>query len=129
MGKEMRRRVAFLHPELGLGGAERLVIDAALELVAAGHTVHVYTTFHDPEQCIEETRGRAGGFKVSVAGNWFPSNVAGKCQALCTYIRCILAALYMAWLGWTGKVRRGASCMHYPEFAFASRKFKAPLLL
>ncbi len=31
--------VAFIHPDLGLGGAERLVVDAALELSARGHAV------------------------------------------------------------------------------------------
>jgi hypothetical protein len=31
--------VAFCHPDLGLGGAERLVVDAACELAAAGHSV------------------------------------------------------------------------------------------
>ena len=31
--------IAFIHPDLGLGGAERLVVDAALELSARGHAV------------------------------------------------------------------------------------------
>lgn len=29
-------RVVFLHPDLGLGGAERLVVDAALALISKG---------------------------------------------------------------------------------------------
>ena len=32
-------RIAFCHPDLGLGGAERLVVDAACELCEHGHTV------------------------------------------------------------------------------------------
>ena len=32
-------RIAFCHPDLGLGGAERLVVDAACELCNHGHTV------------------------------------------------------------------------------------------
>ena len=34
-----RLRIAFCHPDLGLGGAERLVVDAACELCNHGHTV------------------------------------------------------------------------------------------
>lgn len=46
-----RLRIAFLHPDLGLGGAERLVVDAATELAAHGHNVDVYTAYYDPNRC------------------------------------------------------------------------------
>ena len=49
-------RVLFLHPDLGIGGAERLVCDAALALKAKGHKVSFFTTYHDPEHCFPETR-------------------------------------------------------------------------
>ena len=78
-------RIAFLHPDLGIGelfihiqrvilshstqpdthlclyfscigGAERLVVDAALCLQRFGHTVHMYTSHHDKNHCFEETR-------------------------------------------------------------------------
>ena len=32
-------RVVFVHPDLGIGGAERLVVDAALALQQRGHKV------------------------------------------------------------------------------------------
>ena len=32
-------RVVFLHPDLGIGGAERLVVDGALALQTKGHQV------------------------------------------------------------------------------------------
>ncbi|KAL4443057.1 hypothetical protein ABPG77_008548 [Micractinium sp. CCAP 211/92] len=91
-------RVAFLHPDLGLGGAERLIVDAAVELAGHGHTVDVYTAFHDPKRCFEETVD--GPFSVTVAGGWFPRAIAGRAHALCAYIRCALCALYIAWLCW-----------------------------
>jgi len=72
--------VAFLHPDLGLGGAERLVVDAAAELAARGHTVHMYTAYYDPQRCFEETR--SGAFSVTVAGGWFPRAVLGRLIAL-----------------------------------------------
>jgi len=38
------------------GGAERLVVDAALGLQKLGHSVDIYTSHHDPSHCFEETR-------------------------------------------------------------------------
>ena len=38
------------------GGAERLVVDAALGLQALGHSVDLYTSHHDPNHCFEETK-------------------------------------------------------------------------
>jgi hypothetical protein len=114
-------RVAFLHPDLGLGGAERLVVDAALELVSRGHTVDIYTAYHDPQRCFEETRGGKGGFGVNVAGDWWPRHIAGRFLALCAYIRCILVALYIAWLSVSGKVSsRQRACLHVNSFSFFS---------
>ena len=42
-----------------LGGAERLVVDAALGLQQLGHEVDIYTSHHDPNHCFEETRDGA----------------------------------------------------------------------
>lgn len=39
-----------------LGGAERLVVDAALGLQSLGHAVDIYTSHHDPNHCFDETR-------------------------------------------------------------------------
>jgi hypothetical protein len=49
-------RIAFLHPDLGIGGAERLVVDAALALQQCGHEVSFYTAHHDKAHCFPETR-------------------------------------------------------------------------
>jgi alpha-1,3/alpha-1,6-mannosyltransferase len=42
-GEARRLRIGFIHPVLGLGGAERLVVDAALELRARGHHAAILT--------------------------------------------------------------------------------------
>lgn len=42
------------------GGAERLIVDAAVELASHGHNVHIFTAHHDKNRCFEETR--AGKF-------------------------------------------------------------------
>ena len=51
----MKKKIVFLHPDLGIGGAERLVVDAALALKSRGHSVHFVTNHHDPNHCFEET--------------------------------------------------------------------------
>lgn len=38
-----------------IGGAERLIVDAAVELASHGHKVHVFTAHHDKNRCFEET--------------------------------------------------------------------------
>ena len=86
-------RVVFLHPDLGIGGAERLVCDAALALKSKGHHVSFLTTYHDPDHCFPETRD--GTFPVSVAANWFPRSIFGQFRALCMYIRMIIGRIQM----------------------------------
>ena len=48
-------RIAFVHPDLGIGGAERLVVDAAMGLKKLGHKVDIFTSHHDIHHCFEET--------------------------------------------------------------------------
>ena len=66
-----RKRIVFLHPDLGIGGAERLVVDAALALKSRGHIVQFVTNHHDPSHCFEETNTQ---FNVTVVGDWLPRN-------------------------------------------------------
>lgn len=37
------------------GGAERLIVDAVVELKSRGHDVQLYTAHHDPKRCFRET--------------------------------------------------------------------------
>jgi alpha-1,3/alpha-1,6-mannosyltransferase len=53
---EKKQNIAFFHPDLGIGGAERLVIDAAVGLQNRGHTVTIFTSHCDPKHCFEEAR-------------------------------------------------------------------------
>jgi alpha-1,3/alpha-1,6-mannosyltransferase len=50
------KNIVFVHPDLGIGGAERLVIDAAVGLQSAGHKVTVLTSYRDTNHCFEEAR-------------------------------------------------------------------------
>lgn len=50
------QNVVFFHPDLGIGGAERLIIDAAVGLQDLGHKVVIYTGHCDPIHCFDEAR-------------------------------------------------------------------------
>lgn len=65
-------RVLFLHPDLGIGGAERLVCDAAKALKSKGHKVSFFTTYHDPNHCFPETRdGTFPGTSLNLLDMYF----------------------------------------------------------
>ncbi|KAM9642597.1 alpha-1,3/1,6-mannosyltransferase ALG2 isoform 1-T1 [Trichechus inunguis] len=85
--------VLFLHPDLGVGGAERLVLDAALALRARGCDVQIWTAHYDPGHCFAESRE----LPVHCAGDWLPRSLGwgGRGAALCAYVRMIYLALYV----------------------------------
>ena len=85
--------IVFVHPDLGIGGAERAVIDAALTLKTENHKVEILTAHHDPSHCFEETRD--GSLDVTAVGDWLPRSIFGRCYALCAYIRMIYVAAYL----------------------------------
>lgn len=51
-----QKTIVFLHPDLGIGGAERLVVDAAVGLQQRGHKVVIFTSHCDPSHCFDEAR-------------------------------------------------------------------------
>ena len=50
------RNVVFVHPDLGIGGAERLVIDAAVGLQCKGHKITILTSHCDSSHCFDEAK-------------------------------------------------------------------------
>lgn len=95
---EKNLRIGFLHPDLGItyflfqfqmhkgiGGAEQLVINLAISLKNKGHSVKLYTPYHDKAHCFKETID--GTLEVEVRGNIFPRTIFGRCVALCAWIR------------------------------------------
>jgi alpha-1,3/alpha-1,6-mannosyltransferase len=78
-------RIGVLHPDLGIGGAERLVIDAATQLQAAGHHVTLFTTHHDQSHCFEETRD--GTLTVRIHGDFLPRQTGGRLLAWWAIVR------------------------------------------
>lgn len=49
-------KVIIVHPDLGIGGAERLIVDAAVALKEGENDVIIYTSHHDANHCFPETK-------------------------------------------------------------------------
>lgn len=92
-----RPSVLFLHPDLGVGGAERLVLDAALALQARGCRVRIWTAHYDPAHCFSDSRD----VPVRCAGDWLPRSLGWgrRGAAVCAYVRMVYLALYVLFLG------------------------------
>lgn len=60
MAPEKKKNILFFHPDLGIGGAERLIIDAAVGLQNRGHKVVIFTSHCDPKHCFDEARDGTG---------------------------------------------------------------------
>jgi alpha-1,3/alpha-1,6-mannosyltransferase len=86
--------VVMLHPDLGLGGAERLVVDAAVGLTQRGHVVRMVTNYHNAARAFAETTD--GRVRVVVAGGWIPRHVKGRGHVLFASARMIAAAVYVS---------------------------------
>ncbi|KAM0792042.1 hypothetical protein ACM66B_004750 [Microbotryomycetes sp. NB124-2] len=82
-------RIAFVHPDLGIGGAERFVVDAAVALQQLGHDVQLFTSYHEdgPDgRSFKETRD--GTLAVHVLGGWlFPRSIFGRFTIVCAILR------------------------------------------
>ena len=95
--------VTILHPDLGIGGAERLILDVALALQSRGHNVTIYTSHRDTRHCFEEARD--GTLDVRVRGGGFvPAHVWGRFVVLCAVLRQVLC---VGWVVWEGMRDRG----------------------
>ncbi|KAL3101174.1 hypothetical protein niasHS_001634 [Heterodera schachtii] len=86
-------KVTVLHPDFGIGGAERLMLDMAIALRNKGHRVTVVTNNFSRDHCFPELLDFEGDLEV--VNFRFPRSIFGKCFALCAFIRFCLAALYI----------------------------------
>ncbi|KAF1927821.1 glycosyltransferase family 4 protein [Didymella exigua CBS 183.55] len=92
---EKREHIVFFHPDLGIGGAERLVIDAAVGLQTRGHKVTIFTSHRDPDHCFDEARD--GTLDVRVRGaTLIPQTFLGRFAILCAILRQVHLVLQIA---------------------------------
>ncbi|KAI4238233.1 MAG: hypothetical protein L6R40_005773 [Gallowayella cf. fulva] len=80
------KSIVFFHPDLGIGGAERLILDAALALKSKGHKITIFTSHRDPSHCFDEARD--GTLDVRIRGNSiFPATLFGRFKILFSILR------------------------------------------
>ncbi|OAQ69747.1 mannosyltransferase [Pochonia chlamydosporia 170] len=90
--------IVFFHPDLGIGGAERLVVDAAVGLQSRGHKVVIFTNHCDPTHCFDECRN--GTLDVRVRGNSLvPPSILSRLTILCAILRHIHLLLAIHFTG------------------------------
>jgi alpha-1,3/alpha-1,6-mannosyltransferase len=85
-------KIVFIHPDLGIGGAVRLVVDAALALKSKGHDVRFVTNHFSPNHCFQEVQE----FDIQVI-DLLPRSIFGKFNALLAYLRMCIAAMVVCW--------------------------------
>nr|CAI5824754.1 unnamed protein product [Callosobruchus analis] len=102
MGSKRKLKIAFIHPDLGIGGAERLVLDLAGALASEGHQIKLITNHFDRTHAFDELKNAE--YPVDVYGDWLPRSICGLCQAVCAYLRMIyLSIVYILFMKHTDK--------------------------
>lgn len=86
-------KVLFVHPDLGVGGAERLVVDMALATKLSGNDVTILTNQYDPNHCFEDTKQ----LNIIVKANSIPRHIAGRFHAFLAYFKILLASLWIVY--------------------------------
>lgn len=100
-------RVVFIHPDLGIGGAERLVVDAAVALKSKGCSVQIWTAHYDPSHCFSETLDP----DLPVVHQ---HTDCSKSQA------AIIGCLWVTWLDWSYFLNRCVWVTGYPPVCLAT---------
>ena len=89
-----RLHVVFCHLDLGIGGAEQLILQLCQASKKAGHRLDIVTTRCDADHCFASVKpgGELHSY-LHVWGRWIPATILGKAKAACSAIR----VLYLAW--------------------------------
>ncbi|KAL8707587.1 MAG: hypothetical protein Q9220_007428 [cf. Caloplaca sp. 1 TL-2023] len=101
------KSIVFFHPDLGIGGAERLILDAALALQSKGHKITIFTSHRDPSHCFDEARD--GTLDVRVRGNTiFPPTLLGRFKILFSILRQLHLLIAITFLGELARLKPDA---------------------
>ena len=88
------KRIAFVHPDLGIGGAEQLLVNLCLGAIGEGYEAHIFTPYH--HNSFPETHD--GTIKVHEHGRFYslsPATIFGYCKGILAYIRTLLCAIWL----------------------------------
>jgi alpha-1,3/alpha-1,6-mannosyltransferase len=83
--------VVFVHLDLGIGGAEQLVIQLAKASLDLGYRVDIVTTRCDQDHCFAAVKKPNGVLSndVCIYGRWIPTNIFGIATAFMSTLRMI----------------------------------------
>lgn len=82
-------KVAWLHPDLGIGGAERFVVNACIQ-ISKTHNCSVFVNHFDASRCFVDVNQ----LKVLCFFSWVPRHFFGKFHAFLAYFKmCLLAVI------------------------------------
>jgi alpha-1,3/alpha-1,6-mannosyltransferase len=90
-------RVTVIHLDLGIGGAERLVVNTCCALQELGYELHIVTSHHDQNHCFEETKigGRLASH-IHVYGDWLPRHIFGRGTAFFSILRMLYLSILVS---------------------------------
>jgi alpha-1,3/alpha-1,6-mannosyltransferase len=83
--------VAFIHPDLGIGGAERLILDAA-RAVKTVHSTSIWTSRYESTRALDDAKD----FQVNVRGNWLPRHFFGLFHIIFALLRNLVVTVQCA---------------------------------
>jgi alpha-1,3/alpha-1,6-mannosyltransferase len=113
-------RVLIVHPDLGVGGAERLILDIAIATKSNGHDVTILTNQYDQKHCFEDSKD----LNIIIKFQWIPRQIFGLFHALLAYFKLMLASL---WLIYFSGLKFDIICIDQislPVAIFKLNKFK-----
>lgn len=110
-------KTAFIHPDLGIGGAERLVVDAAMGLQEQNQKITIYTSHCDKTHCFDEVA--SGKLNVKVYGDFLPIAIWGKLHILFAILRQLYLVL---------RIIASGEILEYDYFVVDQLSFAVPLL-
>jgi alpha-1,3/alpha-1,6-mannosyltransferase len=89
-------KIVFIHLDLGIGGAEQLVLNLAGASLTAGHHVTILTTKCDQHHCFSTVKHPDGPLAnaVQIWGRWLPAHVLGMATSLCSSIRMLFLSFW-----------------------------------
>eukprot|EP01040_Poterioochromonas_malhamensis_P000027 gene27-29_t len=92
-------KIIVLHLDLGIGGAEQLIVSVSKAVQELGHEVTLMTTHHDINHAFEETKPDGIlGSRVFVYGDWLPRQIFNRFTALFAILRMIYLAFVVVLL-------------------------------
>lgn len=92
------KKVAILHSDFGIGGAERLILDVGLGLKENGYNVEIFTNYFNKKRCFDELKNDK--IKVFSYFGLLPLTIFGKFYVLISLIKMFLLGCIVVCKNW-----------------------------